>query len=101
MSDIIDRVWTLAAENMDVLLVVGLVVLIQGAKRAFPRVPSKAWMGIMVVCGAVLAWISTPSSEGARALAGNAIKYAAGAELCYQAWRTLAGAVKSRLKGKG
>ena len=110
MSGIIDQVWQLAVESMDVLLVVALVVLVQACKRVWPKAPPKAWMPVMVMLGFLLAWIKVPVVAGhMKQFISEGIKYAAGAELCYQAWRTISAAVRARIgtgvpkepKGKG
>lgn len=101
MSEVIDKLWALALESMDILLVVALVVLVQAAKRVWPKTPPKAWMPVMVMLGFLLAWIKVPVVVGhVKDFVAEGIKYAAGAELCYQGWRTVSGAVKARL-GKG
>ena len=106
MTDIIGEVWTLAQANLDVLLIAGMVVIVQTAKRALPLVPSKAWMLVMVGIGFLLAWLKIPVVMGhVKDYISEGIKYAAGAELLYQAWRAASEVVASKIghvpKGKG
>lgn len=100
--DIIEKLWELAAANLDILLIAGTVVIIQALKKAFPKFPTKAWMLVMIGLGFLIAWLEVPVVIGhGKEYVQAGIKYAAGAELMYQGWRTIAGLAKARIGRKG
>jgi hypothetical protein len=99
--DIVEKLWELAAANLDLLLIAGTVVLIQAMKKAFPKFPTKAWMLVMIALGFLIAWLEVPVVAGhVKEFIQAGIKYAAGAELLYQGWRTIAGIAKARITGR-
>ena len=95
MTELIDAVARLAVEQLDLLLIVAIVVLVQGLKKALPRAPKKGWMLVNLALGFTAAWLVGPA-PGVREYVRQGLIYTAGAELAYQSWRTITETVRAR-----
>ena len=97
MTELIDVVTKLVVEQVDLLLIIAIVVMVQGLKKAFPRVPKKAWMLVNLLLGFFAAWLLFPMTD-LKAFVRQGLIYSSGAELAYQGWRTITESVKARWK---
>lgn len=97
MTELIDVVTKLIVEQVDLLLIIAIVVLVQGLKKAFPKAPKKSWMLVNLILGFLAAWLLTPISM-IREYVRQGLIYSAGAELAYQGWRTITDSIKARWK---
>ena len=97
MTPILEAIVKLVIEQLDLLLILAIVVLIQGLKKAMPKTPKKAWLVVNIIAGAASSWLVGPS-DSARDFARQWLIYSAGAEFAYQSWRTVTDVLKSRLK---
>jgi hypothetical protein len=84
---------------VDVPLVVGIVVLIEGAKKVV-KIKAKGWAVVLLVAGFAAAFLKVPLSEGWRTLVVQGIIYAAAAEFVYQGGRTIRDALAAK-RAKG
>ena len=95
MTPILEAIVKLVIEQLDLLLILAIVVLIQGLKKAMPKTPKKAWLVVNIIAGAASSWLVGPS-ESARDFARQWLIYSAGAEFAYQSWRTITETVRAR-----
>ena len=97
MTELIDAVTKLVIEQVDLLLIVAIVVLVQGLKKAIPKAPKKGWMLVNLALGFAAAWLVGPAPS-AREYVRQGLIYSSGAELAYQGWRTITETVRARWK---
>ena len=97
MTELIDAVTKLIVEQVDLLLIIAIVVMVQGMKKAFPKVPKKSWMLVNLILGFFAAWLLFPVTDP-KAFVRQGLIYSAGAELAYQGWRTITDSIKARWK---
>ena len=97
MTELIDAITKLAVEQLDLLLILAIVVLVQGLKKAAPHFPKKGWMAVNLALGFAAAWLVGPA-PGVREYVRQGLIYSAGAELAYQGWRTITETVRARWK---
>ena len=89
---------TIVFGAVDLPLIIGIVVLIEAAKRLI-RLPPKGWALVLILAGFGAAWLKVDlSSSGIKGVLVQGIVYAAAAEFAYQSWRTLTGGLR---KGRG
>jgi hypothetical protein len=81
-------------EAVDLPLVVGIVILIQAAKKAI-KINSKWWALVIVGLGFLAGWLRVEPFRVKDWIAQSLI-YAAACEFVYQSWRTVKGVVQKK-----
>jgi hypothetical protein len=94
-------VMSLITTNVDVLMVIGMVGVIQIAKKALPKIPGRRWWFALAALAFLAAWIKVPVVQGhAKAYLESVFKYAAAAEFVYQTWSKLFDTAKKAVGGR-
>lgn len=101
MDKLLDELWKLAVEQLDLLLIVAIVFIVQRLKSVFPKIPKKSWLLVMMALGVLAAWITTPEVVGhGKEFGRQCLIYVAGSEFAYQSWRTITETAREKLAGK-
>lgn len=83
--DIFGEIWQAAKNNLDILMVAGIIVSIEALKFFFPRLDKAVWFFVCIALGALAGWIATPIVSGhGKDFARAAVYYSGAAFIAFQ-----------------